>query len=160
MMRASERLWRGTRFVVLSLAFAVGLAACTTAIKRPDVSVAEVRVAGFDMDNVQLTVTLKVHNPNASEIGLSELKAKFWIADTEAGELEPAQPRYLLAPNSTVMLPLKINVPAKSLPTLVQRGVLALIQGGLPYRVEGSVATSNGLVTIPFAKSGEIGKRL
>lgn len=145
---------------IIGIALIFGVAACTTALKRPDVSVAEVRVAGFDPDTIQLTVTLKVHNPNPTEIGLSDLKAKFWIADTEAGELEPSQPKYVLSPNSTVMLPLKINIPAKSLPTLVQRSVLALIQGGLPYRVQGSVATNNGLVTIPFDKTGEIGKRL
>jgi LEA14-like dessication related protein len=146
--------------VLAGAALSLGLAACTTTLKKPEVTVAEVRVAGFDPDNVQLTVTLQVHNPNATEISLTDLNAKFWIAQTEAGELEPSQMKYVLTPNATVMLPLKINVPAKSLPTLVQRSVLALIQGGLPYRVQGSVTTSNGLVTIPFDKSGEIGKRL
>lgn len=143
-----------------SLALAGVLLGCASALKKPDVAVSDVRVAGFESESVQLTVSLRVHNPNAIEIDLSELKAKFWIADTEAGELEASQPKYLLTPNSTVMLPLKINVPAKALPTLVQRSVLALIQGGLSYRVQGSVATSNGLMTIPFEKSGEIGKRL
>jgi LEA14-like dessication related protein len=160
MMTASVISHRAFSLALTGLALVFGLTACSTALKKPDVSVAEVRVAGFDPDNIQLTVTLKVHNPNPAEIGLSDLKAKFWIADTEAGELEPSQPKYVLSANSTVMLPLKINVPAKSLPTLVQRRVLALIQGGLPYRVQGSVATNNGLVTIPFDKSGEIGKRL
>jgi LEA14-like dessication related protein len=146
--------------VLAGVGLSLGLVACTTALKKPDITVAEVRVAGFDPDNVQLTVTLKVRNPNAMEISLTDVNAKFWIAETEAGELEPSQLKYVLTPNATVMLPLKINVPAKSLPTLVQRSVLALIQGGLPYRVQGSVTTNNGLVTIPFDKSGEIGKRL
>jgi LEA14-like dessication related protein len=151
---------RTLSLLLAGAALSLGLAACATALKKPDVSVAEVRVAGFDPDNVQLTVTLKVHNPNATEISLTNLNAKFWIAQTEAGELEPSQLKYVLTPNATVMLPLKINVPAKSLPTLVQRSVLALIQGGLSYRVQGSVTTNNGLVTIPFDQSGEIGKRL
>ncbi len=150
--------WVGVLLAACAVTFA--LAGCGVALKKPDISVADVRVAGFDPENIQLTVALKVHNPNATEISLTDVKAKFWIADTEAGELEPSQMKYVLAPSSTVMLPLKVNVPAKSLSTLIQKSVLAVIQGGLPYRVEGSVTTGNGLITIPFDKKGEIAKRL
>lgn len=153
--------WFRTLMRLLAIsAAALGIAACGVTLKKPDVSVADVRVAGFDTESVQLTVTLRIQNPNPVEISLTDIKAKFWVADTEAGEVEPSQARYVLAPSSSVMLPLKVNVPAKSLPTLIQRSVLAVIQGGLPYRVEGSVTTSNGLITIPFDKTGEIAKRL
>jgi LEA14-like dessication related protein len=163
MMTATGIASRGLRLFTPLLAVVAAvltLSACGVALKKPDVSVAEVRVAGFDPESVQLTVTLKVQNPNAVEISLTDIKAKFWIADTEAGEIEPSQVKYVLAPSSSVMLPLKVNVPAKSLPALIQKSVLALIQGGLPYRVEGSVTTGNGLMTIPFNKTGEIAKRL
>lgn len=163
MMTATRIASRTARAFVIFAAAVLALltlAACGTVMKKPDVSVAEVRVAGFDPESVQLTITLKVYNPNPLEISLTDIKAKFWIADTEAGSVEPSQVKYVISPAASVMLPLKVNVPAKSLPTLVQRSVLALIQGGLPYRIEGSVTTGNGLITIPFNKTGEIAKRL
>ncbi len=149
-------------FVLLAAGVAalLTLAACGTVMKKPEVSVAEVRVAGIDLERVQLTVTLRVRNPNPVEITLTDLKAKFWVADTEAGLIEPSQLRYVLAASSSVMLPVRVSLTVKSLPAVVQESLRALIQGGLPYRIEGSVTTGNGLITIPFNKTGEIAKRL
>ena len=154
--------WKFRYVALMAAAFSLVLtiSGCSTILKKPEVSVAEVRVADIDLERVQLTVTLRVRNPNPVEITLTDLKAKFWIADTEAGLIEPSQLRYVLAASSSVMLPVRVSLTVKSLPAVVQKSLRALIQGGLPYRVEGSVTTGNGLITIPFNKTGEIAKRL
>jgi len=150
------------RFVWPALLAAVIFAAGCTSLagfKKPGLQVVETRLAALERDSAQLTVTLKVTNPNPSEISLTDLKAKLFVADTEVGEASSAQPRITLAANSTVMVPLRVDLPFKSLSGAIQRSLLALAQGSLPYRLTGTVTTNNGLLTMPFDASGEIASR-
>ncbi|MEY3993572.1 MAG: hypothetical protein RLZZ113_677, partial [Pseudomonadota bacterium] len=75
-----------------ALVGAVMLTACGgSALKKPSLEVAEVRIADFDRDAVQLTVTLKVQNPNPIELSITDIQAKFFLANQEAGQIESAQ---------------------------------------------------------------------
>lgn len=141
--------------VLLSLA---GLAACGTVVKKPTIEVADVRLADIGREAAQFTVTLRVHNPNPVEISITDIQAKLSLAGTEIGNAEPAQPKYTLASSSTVMLPVRVNIELKSLPQALRQGALALLTGGVPYKISGQVTTLNGLATVPFEKAGELGK--
>lgn len=151
------------RFRALALLLlAAGLAGtmgCSSALKKPTVEVAEVRVADFDRESIQFTVTLRVNNSNPSEITLSNIQAKLSLANQPVGSAQAVQPNYTLPASGTVMLPMRVKVDFKTLPDALKQSALALASGGLPYAISGSVETFNGLVTIPFEKSGDIAKR-
>lgn len=142
----------------LMLAALAGLAACGAAVKKPTIEVADVRIADFNRETAQFTVTLRVTNPNSMEISISDIQATLSLAGTEIGNAESAQSRYALPASSTVMLPVRVNIAFKSLPDAMRKGALALVSGGIPYKISGNATTLNGLATVPFEKSGEIAK--
>lgn len=142
----------------LMLAALAGLAACGAPVKKPTIEVADVRIADFSRETAQLTVTLRVQNPNNIEMTISDLQATLSLADTEIGQAESAQSRYTLAASSTVMLPVRVNIALKSLPEALRKSALAFVSGGVPYKISGSVSTLNGLATVPFEKSGQMAK--
>ena len=98
-------------------------------------------------------------NSNSVELTVSDIQAKFTLADQEVGTAQALQPKYTLPASGTVMLPMRVKLDFKTLPTLLNKSALALISGGLPYRLSGSMTTFNGLLTVPFEKSGDIAKR-
>lgn len=140
------------------LAAVVGLAACGTIAKKPVIDVADVRIADFNRESAQFTVTLRVQNPNNIDIVITDIQAKLSVAETEIGSAEPAQSRYVITASSTVMLPVRVNIELKTLPEALRRSMVALVAGGVPYKIAGNVTTMNGLATVPFEKSGQIAK--
>ena len=157
-----QRLRGATSFLVLLLltaATSLAITGCAGGPKKPTLEVAEVRVADIDRESVQLTVTLNVKNNNAVELSVSDIQATLFLADQNVGTAQAVQPRYTLPASGSVMLPLRVRVPIKTLPDALRKGALALINGGMPYKITGSVTTFNGLVTIPFEKSGDVAKR-
>lgn len=156
-------LSQARRFALLTLKAAAilavaGLAACGGMAKKPTIDVVDVRVADFNRDSAQLTVTLRVQNPNNVDIIITDIQAALSLAGTEIGKAESAQPRYAITAASTVMLPVRVNVDLKTLPEAARKGAIALISGGVPYKISGSITTGNGLTTVPFEKSGDIAK--
>ena len=150
---------RAALSALLAVTALAGLTGCGGALKKPTVEVAEVRVADFDRESAQFTVTLKVTNSNSVELTVSDIQAKFTLADQEVGTAQALQPRYTLPASGTVMLPMRVKLDFKTLPAAVSKSALALVSGGLPYRLSGSVTAFNGLITVPFEKSGDIAKR-
>ena len=147
-----------TGLIAIVLACTALIAGCGSALKKPTVEVADARVANFDRDTAQFTVTLKVNNPNSTELTVSDIQAKFFLADEEVGTAEGAQPKYVLPANGSVMLPVRVNVTFKTLPDVLRKSLIALVSGGLPYKVSGSITTFNGLATIPFERKGDLAK--
>jgi LEA14-like dessication related protein len=148
----------GRALVIAMVGGAALLTGCGMAPKKPTIEVADVRVANFDRETAQFTVTLRVSNPNSTELTMSELKAKLFLADQEVGTAEGTQPKYVLPANSTIMLPVRVSIAFKTLPDVLRKSLVAIVSGGLPYKVSGSVTTFNGLLTIPFERSGDLGK--
>lgn len=144
--------------IAIALAWTALIAGCGTALKKPTVEVADARVASFDRDTAQFTITLKVNNPNSTELSISDIQAKFFLADEEVGTAEGAQPKYVLPANGSVMLPVRVNVTFKTLPDVLRKSLIALVSGGLPYKITGSITTFNGLATIPFERKGNLAK--
>lgn len=140
----------------LSLVTALAGCAGMTKLKKPTVEVAEVRIASFDREAAQLTVLLKVDNPNASELTLTDMKADFFLADTLLAQAVSTQPKVALLAQASVIVPMKVTVTYKTLPDVLQKSAAALVSGGLPYRITGSVTTQNGLTVLPFEKTGDI----
>lgn len=147
-----------TGLIVAMLACMALLAGCGSALKKPTVEVADARVANFDRDTAQFTVTLKVDNPNSTELTISDIQAKFFLVDEEVGTAEGAQPKYILPASGSVMLPVRVNVTFKTLPDVLRKSLIALVSGGLPYKISGSITTFNGLTTIPFERKGDLAK--
>ncbi|WVN41169.1 LEA type 2 family protein [beta proteobacterium MWH-UniP1] len=147
-----------TGLIAAMLVFAALLAGCGSALKKPTVEVADARVANFDRDTAQFTVTLKVDNPNSTELTISDIQAKFFLVDEEVGTAEGTQPKYILPANGSVMLPVRVNVTFKTLPDVLRKSLIALVSGGLPYKISGSITTFNGLTTIPFERKGDLAK--
>ena len=159
MMQPQRALTSLLALVLLTAMASLALTGCAGGLKKPTLEVAEVRVADIDRDAIQLTVTLKVNNGNAVELSVSDIQATVFLADQEVGTSQAVQPRYTLPPSGSVMLPLRVKVPVKALPDALRKGVVALIGGTMPYKITGSVTTFNGLITIPFEKSGDVARR-
>lgn len=144
---------------VACAALIVALPGCSSALKKPEIEVSEVRVADFTRETVQLTVILRVRNPNPVEIQLTDINAKLFMSDQEVAQAETAQPKFTLQPSGATMLPMRVNVQLKTLPTILQKSALAIVSGGVPYKITGSATTFNGLLTVPFEKAGELAAR-
>lgn len=140
---------------------AVITAGCATpgGLKKPTMEVTEVRIAGFDRESMQLTVLMRVQNPNPVEISLTDIEAKLFVADQELAKAESTQAKVVLPASGSLLLPMRVTVPYKTLPDALQKSIVKIVAGGMPYKIVGSVTTFNGLVTVPFEKTGEIAKR-
>lgn len=147
-------------FSMLTLLAAI-TAGCATpgGLKKPTMEVTEVRIAGFDRESIQLTVLMRVQNPNPVEISLTDIEAKLFIADQELAKAESTQAKVVLPASGSLLLPMRVTVPYKTLPDALQKSITKIISGGIPYKIVGSVTTFNGLLTVPFEKTGEIAKR-
>jgi len=156
---ATVRRSIGLILLVVLTALASLVAGCSTALKKPTVNVADVRVANFDRETAQFTITLNVNNPNNTELTVSDIQAKFFLMDEEIGTAEGTQANYTLPANGSVMLPIRVNVTFKTLPDVLRKSLIALVSGGLPYKITGSITTFNGLTTIPFERRGDIAKQ-
>ncbi len=147
-----------TRFIAAAC-LTLGLAACSSVIKAPTVEVAEVRLASIDREGVQLTVSLRVTNPNPVDITLTDLKANLAIAGQPVGDAESLSTKTTLQSRAAVTVPMRVSVPFKTIPETLRQGLMAVGGGSLPYKITGSASTMNGVLTIPFEKSGVIAKR-
>lgn len=144
---------------VCAAALIVALPGCSSVMKKPEIDVSEVRIADFTRETVQLTVILRVRNPNPVEIQLTDINAKLFLADEEVAKGETAQPKFTLQASGATMLPMRVNIQLKTLPAVLQKSALAIVSGGVPYKITGSVTTFNGLLTVPFEKNGELAAR-
>lgn len=135
------------------------LAACGSTVKAPTVEVAEVRLAGIEREGMQFTVSLRVTNPNPVDVTLSDLKADLMIAGQSVGRAESLSAKITLQSKTAVTVPMRVSVPFKTLPETLRQGLLAAGTGSLPYKISGSANAVNGVITIPFEKSGEIATR-
>ena len=146
----------GFLLIVLSML----LIGCSSAVKKPTITLADIRIAELTRDTLGLTVGLKVDNPNAVELTLGNIRADLFLADAPIGKAESMQSRVTLPPSGSITLPLRLNLELKTLPEAVRRGVINMAAGGgVPYRVNGSVTTLNGLLDIPFNHTGNLGFR-
>jgi len=144
----------------LLIALSMLLIGCSSAVKKPTITLADIRIAEMTRDTLGLTVGLKVDNPNAVELTLSNIRADLFLADAPIGKAESMQSRVTLPPSGSVTLPLRLNLELKTLPEAVRRSVINMAAGGgVPYRVNGSVTTFNGLLDIPFNHTGSLGWR-
>jgi LEA14-like dessication related protein len=121
---------------------------------KPSVELQDVRVGGFDRDGVDLTVTLRVMNPNRVEIPLEDLTAEIKLSGQVVATAKAAQAKYRLTPQQAISLPLTARVEFKTLPDVLRQSALAIVSGGLGYTVSGSATTGNGLIPLRFSKEG------
>ena len=121
---------------------------------KPSVELQDVRVGGFDRDGVDLTVTLRVMNPNPVEIPLEDLTAEIKLSGQVVATAKAAQAKYRLTPQQAISLPLTARIEFRTLPDVLRQSALAIVSGGLRYTVSGSATTGNGLIPLRFSKEG------
>lgn len=129
-------------------------------MKKPSISLTELRISELSRETLSLTISLKVDNPNPVELTLTDIRADLFLTDAPVGRAESIQPRVTLPASGSITLPMRLNVPIKTLPDALRKGLTSLAAGGgLPYRINGSVTTFNGLLDIPFGTTGNLGLR-
>ena len=146
-----------TRKLSLFVLF-VTLAGCANPIKSPSASVEDVRLLDLDSEAANVIVVLKVSNPNGVDVSVSNIKAAFFLAGQEVATVQALQNKHTLPARGSLSIPMRARVPLKTLPEAVRRSAIALMRFDLPYRVSGSVDVVNGLVTVPFEKSGNFAR--
>lgn len=146
-------------YFIAAISLGLTLAACGSAIKRPNVEVTEVRLAGIDREAAQFTVLLRVSNPNPLDITLADLQADLSIAGQPVGRAESLSSKTTLSANASVTMPMRVVVPFKTLPAALRQSIAAIGIGSLPYKISGSATVLNGVLQVPFEKSGEIAAR-
>jgi LEA14-like dessication related protein len=145
--------------LTLALLGALALSGCSSAIKAPNLKVADVRVASLDRDQLVLTVTLDAQNPNSIDLNLSDIQAKISLSGEAVATVNSVQPTVRLPASGTVTVPIRIQIGLQGAPAVIKKSAVALLTGGLGYQVKGSVTTFNGLITVPFEKSGTVNPR-
>jgi LEA14-like dessication related protein len=149
---------RFTHFIAAAI-MACTLAGCASAIKSPQIEVAEVRLASIDREGVQFTVSLRVTNPNPIEITVTDLKADLSVAGQLLGKAETVSAKTTLSAQTAVTVPMRVSLAFKGLPETLRQSLIAAGAGSLPYKIAGSATIANGLIQIPFEKAGEIARR-
>jgi LEA14-like dessication related protein len=117
-----------------------------------------VRLLDLDSEAANVIVVLKVSNPNGVDVSVSNIKAAFFLAGQEVATVQALQNKHTLPARGSLSIPMRARVPLKTLPEAVRRSAIALMRFDLPYRVSGSVDVVNGLVTVPFEKSGNFAR--
>jgi LEA14-like dessication related protein len=145
---------RFTHFIAAAI-MACTLAGCASAIKSPQIEVAEVRLASIDREGVQFTVSLRVTTPHPSEITVTDLS----VAGQLLGKAETVSAKTTLSAQTAVTVPMRVSLAFKGLPETLRQSLIAAGAGSLPYKIAGSATIANGLIQIPFEKAGEIARR-
>jgi LEA14-like dessication related protein len=151
----SSRLTALVTMAAFALVFSV-LAACAsveTRLAPPTVTVEGIAVGGIRGSDAMVTLSLRLENPNATDLMLQSLRFGLSINDialtsgaTARGETIPA------GGNALIELETRTNINA-----VLQ--VIALSAGGrmtsLQYALDGEAVVQNG-IRLPFARRGDI----
>lgn len=152
MRQASGFLWRSVRRGVLVLV-CVGLAACSSLLKAPEVEVASIALAGFNLREQHFVLTLDLRNPNAVDLALRRLDFAVELDGRPFAQGQSVQPVKVPANGSAQLEVLAVS----RLSTLLERLRAAHSDGRprLPYRISGS-ADLEGVGALPFDRQGSV----
>ena len=146
--------WGGriVRWGMLVLA-GLSLAACSSLLKAPEVEVASIELAGFNLSEQRFVLKLDLRNSNAVELALRRLDFSVELDGRPFAQGQSAQPVRVPASGSA-----QLEVQAVSrLSTLLERLRAARSDGRprLPYRIFGS-ADLEGVGVLPFDRQGSV----
>ena len=135
---------------------AIGLANCASLGPRlvaPKVSVEGIAVAGIKGPDAMVTLSLRLENPNATELMLQSLRFSLTINDIALSTGATVKAETIAASDSTmIQLETRTNIGA-----VLQ--VIALSAGGrvpsLQYSLDGEAIVQNG-IRLPFSRRGDI----
>ncbi|MDP5240116.1 LEA type 2 family protein [Uliginosibacterium sp. 31-16] len=137
---------------VLVLGAALLLAACATAWQKPQVSLAEVRLAGGNLLQQKLKLQLRVKNPNGVDIGVESLTFDLLVGESRFASGQSAAP--VLIPKRGEAL-VEVDAKAQVLGLLSRLPELTGADGKLHYRLKGEARIS-GYGNAPFDQPGEL----
>ncbi|SDH82216.1 LEA type 2 family protein [Propionivibrio dicarboxylicus] len=129
------------------------LASCSSLLKAPEVDVASIELAGFNLSEQRFALVLDLRNPNPVELSLRRLDFSVELDGRPFAQGHSVQPVRVPA-NGTAQL----DVQAVSrLTTLLERLRAARSDGRarLFYRIFGS-AELDGVGTLPFDRQGSV----
>ena len=152
MWQACEFLWKVVRWGVVVLA-GMGLAACSSLLKAPEVEVASIELAGFNLSEQRFVLKLDLRNPNAVDLTLRRLDFSVELDGRPFAQGQSAQPVRVPAHASAQLEVLAVS----RLSTLLERLRAARSDGRprLPYRITGS-ADLEGVGSLPFDRQGSV----
>jgi LEA14-like dessication related protein len=101
--------WRLT-WLLAPFLLIVGCAGPAGVSIKPTIEAVDMRVGQFDREGAQVTVTLRVYNPNQVSIPLENLAADLQIQGETVLSLKAMQPVHQLAALSSVSIPLSGRV--------------------------------------------------
>jgi LEA14-like dessication related protein len=154
-MKRNSRL-----MMALALAATTMFAACASAVRRPEIELAGVRVGGIGLRGASLIAELDINNPNDFTIETDSISYELFANTSSDGEtwqpvLQRTYAQRIVIPEderTRVEIPIEFNYSEMS---GAARSVLN--RGTFNYRIKGNAYVREPLKrTIPFTKSGNV----
>jgi LEA14-like dessication related protein len=131
---------------------ALVLAACVTTWHKPEVSLAEVRLAGGNILQQRIKLQLRVKNPNDMDISVESVTFDVLVGDSKFASGQSAA-AVIIPKRSEALVELDARVQVLGLLSRLQE--LTAADGKLHYRVKGEAQIS-GYGRAPFDQPGEL----
>lgn len=151
-------------FAGLCLFLSLGLAACSSVLKEPEVRLDRISVGSLGFEGGVLQVRLQVLNPNSFGIQVEGLDYLIEVSDGDGGnewaQLSEGQfsDRITVEGDDSVLVDIPVRFRYRDLGAAVST---LLARGSFDYRVSGSVRLVEPLRReIPFRRSGAIDELL
>lgn len=139
---------------------AVGMAGCASAVRRPEIELAGIRVGGIGLRGASLIAELDISNPNDFTIETDSIAYQLFANTSSTGDewkpvLQRTYAQRIVIPEderTRVEIPIEFNY---SEMTGAARSILD--RGTFNYRIQGNAYVREPLKrTIPFTKSGNV----
>jgi len=142
------------RTLIATFFIAMLLAACATLAPKPlppQVALDSIRVTRFTAFDTRLLIALKVHNPNAYDLTVSDLEATLGVEDERLLTGQLSAPATLIAAGDT-RVEIEVQTDFGAMARVLER---VTQQRSVRYDVTGSAVVQDGLL-LPFSRHGEL----
>lgn len=132
------------------------LNACAPAWQKPEIRLAEIRLAGGSILQQKLRLQLRVNNPNGMDIGVEHLAFDLMVGENRVGSGQSLAPATIPKRGEAV---LEVEAKANVLGLLARLPELTAVDGKLHYRLKGEARITH-YGSAPFDQAGslELGK--
>lgn len=146
------------RVLILLYALYLSLSSCSRPQAAEYRGVEHFRFMGMQGNTAQVKMDLKMYNPNAFAVSVSELEATCRMDGHEAGNAR-LDTAVMLGARSEVLIPVTAQLEIRD---LLSKGLSLLLGNGIPYEVQGTAKAGRGKLSwkIPFAHQGTLDKKI
>jgi LEA14-like dessication related protein len=138
--------------ILITLLFLFPLAACTTLIAKPEVSLKNVKLSGLDSEGVNLDFNFAVRNPNSFDLKLNHYDYDLKIISVSLARGTSGTVHEFLA-NSTSNLLIPVKIPHSALIDILRQNP---DPNAIPYKLQANLNLGGvfGGLNLPITKSG------